>query len=105
MPSPVPVHMNGVTYPSITAAAKALGVYPSTVFRALEMGVIENFVPDRNYTPKGVTINGVHYRSIRAASKALRMCRETIRGRLLDPNNPNYRHATIPPIPETKNDD
>jgi hypothetical protein len=103
MPSAVPIHMHGVTYPSMTAAAKAFGVNPSTIFRALEDGVIDSYFPDRQCSPKGVAVNGVSYPSIRAASKALRMGRDTIRGRLLDPKNRDVCYAPIPSIPE-KND-
>jgi len=68
MTAPVPLRIRGVDYPSINQAAKALGVGPTTVWRALDEGRLETVGLYRTHgRPRAVTINGVVYPSYRAA--------------------------------------
>jgi len=68
MTAPVPLRIRGVDYPSINQAAKALGVGPTTVWRALDEGRLETVGLYRTHgRPRPVTIDGVVYPSYRAA--------------------------------------
>lgn len=78
----MPVTIRGTTYPSVRAAADALGVTPSTIYSALgrgredTIGIGPGHRPVENRlggNPKPITLGGVTYRSKRAASIALGM--------------------------------
>jgi len=71
----VPVTIRGVTYPSQTAAAGALGVSQATISNAMARGTLDGVGLGVDGTPRGreqvpVTIRGVSYPSITAAAKA-----------------------------------
>lgn len=69
---PVPVRIRGVTYPSQTAAAEALGVNQSTIAGALDRGTIDRVgCGAGSNSAKPVTLHGVSFPSYRAANQAL----------------------------------
>lgn len=72
--TPVPTMIRGVTYPSMTAAARALGVHLSTVHAAVDRGTADRIglVGGRG-GPAGqpVTLNGQRFPSMAAAARAL----------------------------------
>ena len=66
MMTPCPVRIRGVTYPSLTAAARALGVPIPTVMRALDKGTLETCGLDHF----GGFINGQYFPTKTAAARA-----------------------------------
>lgn len=72
-----PVRIRGVDYPSQKAAGEALGVWPSTIGKALERGKIDRVGLGLSGVP--VVIRGVSYPSMSAAARALGVHCETIR--------------------------
>lgn len=84
---PVPVCIRGVHYPSITAAARALGVTDRAVHHALDEGN-----PDRVGTgksrPRQFTYNGVTYRSQAACARAYGIPTNTFNDRLRQGRDP-----------------
>ena len=85
---PVPVTIRGVAYPSQSAAARALGVTPTTVWKALESGRLDT-VGVRDWkclrgrpwpnAPRKVSVNGVAFTSMSKAARAVKMHPETFR--------------------------
>ena len=87
------IPQTGVIYYSQSAAARALGVSASSVFRALEEGDLEGLyerAKGRGFAsvargrpwpnaPKGINVNGVHFGSLCKAAHALKMNTETFR--------------------------
>lgn len=65
-----PVRIRGVVYPSVKAAAEALGVSPKTVYGAVWRGR-EDMVGLGVGKPMPVTIRGVTYQTARHAAEAL----------------------------------
>lgn len=66
--------IRGTEYPSITAAAKALGVTKQAVWRALEEGRVDGVGQGLNRRPaKECYINGARWNSRTAAARALRV--------------------------------
>lgn len=65
-----PVKIRGVLYNSQKEAADALGVNPSTIYKALQAGRIDDVGMHQNNRKKPITIRGVHYDSQTAAAKA-----------------------------------
>lgn len=66
----VPVRIRGVTYPSLTAAGKALGVNPSTVAMHLDNGTIDRTGLGQSHA-RPYTYAGVTYSSMSTAALAL----------------------------------
>jgi hypothetical protein len=72
-----PTRIRGVLYPSQAAAARALGIKPNTVARALNRGTEEfaglgrRWPSDFGQKPKPCEIDGVQYPSQKAAATAL----------------------------------
>lgn len=77
-----PVRIRGVDYPSQVAAARALGVHPTTLQQALcrgkQDGVGLGLRPAGGRPGNPVTIRGVWYPSQQAAATALGVTREAI---------------------------
>lgn len=61
--------IRGVLYPSQSAAARALGLNPRTIRRALEDGR-ENIVGLEYSGPRAILFDGVRYSSIAAAAQS-----------------------------------
>lgn len=80
--APVPLRIRGVDYPSIRAAAQALGVSYSTVANALDRGTLEYIGMGTKSPAKGnpiaVTIRGIAYRSNVEAAAALGVSRQAV---------------------------
>ena len=99
MGAPVPVRIRGVVYPSIAAAAAAVGVDPSTISKSLARqgdadgcGLGAN-APRRKYRgtatyQRPVTIHGVSWPSVTAAAADLGMTRDAMSKRLHRPMTP-----------------
>ena len=69
-----PVTVRGVTYPSMTAAARALGVTKQAVSRALDKGTLDGVGFGRRCEPtytRPTIVCGVAYPSRRSAAAAL----------------------------------
>jgi hypothetical protein len=67
-----PVHIRGVTYPSLRAAAKALGVTVQAVWDSMRRGTLETCglgYPNGTNT-KPIVINGTAYPSLQAVADA-----------------------------------
>jgi len=75
MKKPKPVTIRGVTYPSISAAARAHGVRPSTIHSAMERGRLDyvgvGSSKNGKWNGSPVVIRGVTYSSLREAARAL----------------------------------
>ena len=102
-PSPssfVPVVIDGINYPSITAAAAKLGVSYEAVRYRLSSPDYPNYRrkdeikrPRTLRTPrtgKPVFVDGVEYPSMREAERALRLPPNVIYTRVSSPSHPNY---------------
>ena len=76
--TPNVTRIRGVTYPSMTAAAKALGVAVATVARAMDMGTLDTCGLDRT---SGL-LDGVAYKSKTDAAAALNVNISTLRARI-----------------------
>lgn len=75
----LPITIRGERYPSITAAARALGVSISAMHKAYHTGRAELAGALRGKTrSQPLTVNGVEYPSIAAAARALGRDRETL---------------------------
>lgn len=74
----IPVTIDGVRYPSLTAAASAYGVGISTMQRAYHAGCPELAGKRGCTTPVAVKVNGVEYPSASAAARATGLYRGTI---------------------------
>ena len=75
------IRIRGVTYPSVKAAAEALGVTVYAIYSALTRGNIDT-VGLGTSRPQPVTLDGITFPSIRAASLALGFTR-TYLGKVL----------------------
>ena len=77
-----PVTYNGVTYPSLTACAKAFGLTVSACSRRLQKGqpLDKKLAGGRPLVP--VTVNGAEYPSMAAAAKALGVPYQTLCSRI-----------------------
>lgn len=74
MNAKVHVCIRGVSYPSISAAARALGVHTSVVHRALDEGRLDSVGLYRTFgRPISITIDGIFYRTLRDAATATRL--------------------------------
>jgi hypothetical protein len=98
--APEPVLIRGVRYPSMGAAARALGVTRRAIVHALDEGT-----PDRVGTgksqPRKFIYRGVTYRSQAACARAFRIPSNTFNDRLargVDPVTGGL--ITPPPAPE-----
>ena len=67
----VPTMIRGQLYPSLTAAARALGVHLSTVHQALERGTQDQIGQCRGRPGSPCYINGRRWPSQAAAARAL----------------------------------
>ncbi len=76
-----PVRIRGVTYRSITDAAKAQGVHERTVYFHLDAGTPDLIGKQMQTKRRPCTIEGVDYPSLRAAARALGVSVEAIRQR------------------------
>lgn len=94
---PVPVRIRGVVYPSVNAAAAAVGVKPSTISAQLlrkghaESAGLGMAAPGRNSIPrnrKPVTIHGTSFPTIKAAADALGLSYTALHQRLRRPMTP-----------------
>lgn len=65
-PQQTVIRIRGVTYPSMKAAAAALGVNKSTIWRALEKGTLETC----GLNMCAGTVDGIWYPSKSAAARA-----------------------------------
>lgn len=77
MTAPEPITIRGVTYPSASAASRALGLHHSTVSIAKKRGTLEA-VGLRNHGNAPITIRGVDYPSIRQAATAIGVSHSTL---------------------------
>lgn len=69
MAARVPVRIRGVDYPSLIAAAEALGVTNAAVYNALERGTIDGVGLGKKYRP--VLMNGRIWPSVNAAAAGI----------------------------------
>lgn len=74
---PHPVTIRGVTYPSINAAARELGLSVNGVWRANKVGRLDQIGSMGNRKP--VTVRGVRYETMGEAARALGVSRDTMR--------------------------
>ncbi len=79
MQPPVRTIIRGVEYPSMAAAARALGVHRSVVWRAAERGTLDR-VGFGDKVP--VTIDGITYPSLSEAGRALGITRQAVASRV-----------------------
>ena len=78
-----PVTYNGVTYPSLTACAKAFGLTVSACSRRLQKGQpLDKKLKAGGRPPVPVTVNGAEYPSMAAAAKALGVPYQTLKERI-----------------------
>lgn len=81
-----PCTWNGIAYPSIKAAAKAVGVIPETVSQRLRKGLRNDDDLSKNKevhpSQRSVIWNGTQYPSMRAAADAIGVIRRTMSERL-----------------------
>lgn len=77
-----PVRIRGVTYRSITDAAKAQGVHERTVYFHLDAGTPDLIGKQMQTQRRPCTFSGVNYLSMRDAARALGVSVEAIRQRL-----------------------
>ena len=78
-----PVTYNGVTYPSLTACAKAFGLTVSACSRRLQKGQpLDKKLKAGGRPLVPVTVNGAEYPSMAAAAKALGVPYQTLRERM-----------------------
>lgn len=77
---PCPVRIRGVDYPSISAAAEALGLSHTTIHSHLNRGTLDNAGIGRGYgaahrttnaKQKAITLGGMHFPSHSALSRYL----------------------------------
>lgn len=67
----VPVRIRGVDYPSISDAARALGLTPAAISFALDRGTIDTVgLPVPRGAPRCCRVNGVRYGTLTAAARA-----------------------------------
>jgi predicted nucleotidyltransferase len=74
----ISVEINGVTYSSMTEAAKILGISLATVCRHKDRGTFVNMKKGKT-NPKKVSIDGRTYNSIREASREIGVNFEKLR--------------------------
>ena len=84
----IQVTYNGVTYPSISACCKALGIYPQKLYnykraqnlKSIEEAIIyyENVVRNHHRHGKSVVVNGTAYQSVKECLDAHNIPRSTI---------------------------
>ena len=78
-----PVTYNGVTYPSLTACAKAFGLTVSACSRRLQKGQpLDKKLKAGGRPLVPVTVNGAEYPSMTAAAKALGVPYQTLKERI-----------------------
>ena len=78
-----PVTYNGVTYPSLTACAKAFGLTVSACSRRLQKGQpLDKKLKAGGRPLVPVTVNGAEYPSMAAAAKALGVPYQTLKERI-----------------------
>ena len=78
-----PVTYNGVTYPSLTACAKAFGLTVSACSRRLQKGQpLDKKLKAGGRPLVPVTVNGIEYPSMAAAAKALGVPYQTLKERI-----------------------
>lgn len=70
-----PITIRGVTYPSHTHAAKAVGVVPSTITLAKATGTLETVGLGRKVP---LTVRGTYYDSVREAARAIGVSEGTV---------------------------
>jgi len=80
MQPPVRTIIRGVEYPSMAAAARALGVNRVAVWQAAERGWLDGVGTGMKRTP--VTIDGITYPSLSDAGKALGITRQAVASRV-----------------------
>ena len=83
-----PVRIRGQDYPSMTEAARALGVSITTVWEGIEAGRPDSIGTGQKKRPKPVTYAGVEYPSISALARAYGLSHQQVSDRLrrgLDP--------------------
>jgi|GEM_PF-4552016 len=84
----VQARWNGVDYPSLTAAAEAVGVTKAAMFKRLKKGyssddqMFQKTYHSRGLPPKKVRWNGTEYQSLAAASKALGVSYQAVAARI-----------------------
>jgi hypothetical protein len=83
----VPVTVEGVTYPSIKSAARALGLTVSGVRNALDRNTTDNLGTGQS-RPRPFTYDGVTYRSQSAAARALGISPNTFNSRVFHGRDP-----------------
>ena len=78
--SPTPTLIRGTLYPSMRAAARALGLHESSVKQAMDAGRLDTvgLNPRGPRIAKALCINGVNYHSHYAAAKALGLSQQYI---------------------------
>lgn len=64
------IKVRGVVYPSVKAAAEALGITANAVYSALGRGNMDTVGTGKN-KPQSIQLDGLSFPSIRAASLAL----------------------------------
>lgn len=64
------IKIRGVTYPSVKAAAEAMGVKRDAIYSALARGSIDTVGLGKSQ-PQPITLDGITFSSIRSASLAL----------------------------------
>lgn len=70
-PTAMPVRINGAMYPSVKAAADAMGLSIQTIYGAIARGAENTVGTGRETVCKPTTIDGVTYPSRSAAARAL----------------------------------
>lgn len=77
---PTPTLIRGTLYPSMRAAAKALGLHESSIKFAMDNGRLETVGLNKKgrHIATPVTVNGITYRSTYAAAKALGLSQQYV---------------------------
>ena len=101
-----PVTYNGVTYPSLTACAKAFGLTASACSRRLQKGQpLDKKLKAGGRPLVSVTVNGAEYPSMAAAAKALGVPYQTLCSRIRkgqDLSAPKYADRCEPIVYQGK---
>jgi hypothetical protein len=85
--NPVSISIRGIIYPSICAAARALGVTRSTVYKALELGQLDGVGLGKTKA-RAFEYEGIVYKSQAACARVYKIPTNTFNDRLLQGRDP-----------------
>lgn len=99
MVEPVSVTIRGVEYPSLSEAARQLGVSHQTVFMALERGTLDSVGLGRNlHNRVRIQVNGKPYDAVAFAAKEYGINPGALRNRVRRAQEKGLEQVEIPEI-------